>query len=67
MRKRLGIICILFAVLCIVGIGMSIAFLIFNFFNTEWWKMGLIFSSAVLCWIGFAMLIHEGLCLLGIY
>ena len=67
MRKRLGIICILFAVLCIVGVGMSIAFLVFNFFDTEWWKMGLIFSSAVLCWIAFAMLIHEGLCLLGIY
>lgn len=67
MRKCLGIICILFAILCVVNTGMSIAYLIFNFFNIVWWKLGLIFSGLILCWIGFAILTHKGLCLLEIY
>lgn len=67
MRKFLGIICILFAILCIFGKGIGIAFLVFNFFNPEWWKLGLIFSGIILCLICFAILIHEGLCLLEIY
>lgn len=67
MRKCLGIICILFAILCVIGIGVSIAFLVFNFFNENWWKLGLIFSGVILCWLGVAILLHEGLSLLGIY
>ena len=68
LRKLLGIICILLAIVCLAGLGLDFGFVVMSGFDLTWWQFGLLLIPLpavliVLCILFFT----TGLCLWEIY
>lgn len=66
MKRILGIICLLLAFTCLLGVCLDIAFIARHLFKLIWWQLGISIFIMPTGVILFAVFIVEGLELLGV-
>lgn len=68
MSRLIGaIFCFIIALLSLIGIGMTIAYIVFNFSTLEWWHFGLALTAIIILPFIGGLCIFEGCEFIKIY